>query len=163
MTVLEPEPVQREAEDNTRLNELEGAFDRAVTDEDRERILAEASTLLREPISPANIQRTEQYTAASNLLTVAIDNMPKQENGHDAIPFTGMGYSERDGMLVVRIHQDFSTLANMQGYEKIIRGVIGNELDLKLVHDGDYFQLAECPNGPLDGCNLLGPGIEAGR
>jgi len=120
---------------------LEDAFDRAATDEDRERIMAEASTLLREPISPANIQRTEQYTEAPNLLTVAIANMPKQENGHAAIPFTRMGYSEQDGMLVVRIHQDFSTLANMQVYEKLIRGVIGNEIDLKIVHGGEYWQL----------------------
>ena len=67
--------------------------------------------------------------------------MPKQENGHAAIPFTRMGYSEQDGMLVVRIHQDFSTLANMQVYEKLIRGVIGNEIDLKIVHGGEYWQL----------------------
>ena len=141
VTVLEPEPVQKEAEDRTRLEELEDAFSRAVTDEDRERILAEASELLREPHSPANIQRTAQYTEAANILTVAIANMPKQENGHAAIPFTSIGYSERDGMLVVGIHQDFSTLANMQGYEKLIRSVIGDEIDLKIVHGGEYWQL----------------------
>ena len=142
MTVLEPEPVQREAEDLTRLNELEAAFDSATTDEERERILAEASAHLREPTSPANPQRTAQYTAAMNILTLAITDMPKQENGHAAVPFTSIGYSERDGMLVVEIHQDFSTLDNMKAYEKLIRGVIGNEIDLKLVHGGDYWRLS---------------------
>ena len=141
VTILEPEPVQREEEDRTRLIELDGEYDRATTDEDRERIMAEASELLREPYSPANIQRTAQYTEAADLLTRAIAKMPKQENGHAAIPFTSIGYSERDGMLVVEIHQDFSTLANMQGYEKLIRSVIGYEIDLKIVHGGDYWQL----------------------
>ncbi|MDE0526471.1 MAG: hypothetical protein OXI27_07765 [Thaumarchaeota archaeon] len=159
-TVLAPEPVQREAEDRTRLNELEAAFDNAKTDEERERILAEASTHLREPTSLANPQRTAQYTEVSNLLTLAITDMPKQENGHAAVPFTRIGYSEQDGMLVVRIHQDFSTLDNMKAYEKIIRGVIGNEIDLKLVHGGDYWVLAECPNGPLEDCDPLESGIE---
>jgi len=141
VTVFEPEPIQKETEDRTRLNELEGAFDRAATDEERERIMAEASELLREPVSPADPQRTAQYTEVMNLLTVAIDNMPKQDNGHDAVPFTSIGYSERDGMLVVSIHQDFSTLDNMQEYEKLIRSVIGDEIDLKLVHGGEYWQL----------------------
>lgn len=140
-TVFEPEPVQRGGEDRTRLNELEAAFDKAETDEERERIMAEASELLREPTSPANLQRTAQYTEAANLLTLAIGAMPKQEDGHAAIPFTSIGYSEQDGMLVVRIHQDFSTLANMQEYEKLIRSVIGNEIDLKIVHGGEYWQL----------------------
>ena len=142
MTVFEPYPVQKEAEDLTRLNELEGEYDMATTDEERERIMAEASTYLREPTSPANPQRTAQYTEVMNLLTAAINNMPKQDNGHAAIPFTSMGYSERDGMLVVDIHQDFSTLDNMKKYEKLIRGVIGDEIDLKLVHGGDYYQLS---------------------
>ena len=126
-TVFEPDPVQRIADDRTRLNELEAAFDSATTDEERERIIAEASTHLREPASPVNLQRTAQYTAAAHLLTAAIADMPKQDDEHAAIPFTRMGYSERDGMLVVRIHQDFSTLDNMKKYEKTIRGVIGNE------------------------------------
>ena len=141
-TVYEPDPVQRPADDRTRLNELEATFDRATTDEERERIIAEASTHLKESASPANLQRTAQYTAAAHLLTAAIADMPKQENGHAAIPFTRMGYSEQDGMLVVRIHQDFSTLDNMKKYEKTIRGVIGNEIDLKLVHGGGYWQLS---------------------
>lgn len=155
ITVFEPEPIQREKEDRIRLNELEDAFNSAETAKDRERIRAEASTLLREPISPTNIQRTAQYTEAANLLTVAIADMPKQENGHRAIPFTRMGYSEQDGMLVVRIHQDFSTLDNMKRYEKLIRSVIGNEIDLKIVHGGEYWQLAECPNGSLSDCDPL--------
>lgn len=147
VTVLEPEPVQEEAEDLTRLIELEGEYNNATTDEDRERIKAEALTLLREPTSPANPQRTAQYSEARDLLTAAIDAMPKQENGHDAVPFTGIGYNERDGMLVVEIHQDFSTLAKMQGYEQLIRDVIGDKIDLKIVNGGEYWQSGECPNG----------------
>ena len=160
VTVLEPEPVQKEAEDLTRLIELEGEHDRATTDEERERIMAEALTHLREPTSPANPQRTAQYTEVMNLLTAAIDDMPKQENGHDAVPFTSIGYSEQDGMLVVEIHQNFSTLANMQGYEQLIRGVIGNKIDLKIVNGGEYWQLGECPNGPLNDCDPLESGVE---
>ena len=160
VTVLEPEPVQKVAKDLARLNELEGEYDRAVTDKDRERIKAEALTLLREPTSPANIQRTEQYIKAMNLLTTAINNMPKQESGHAAIPFTSMGYSEQDRMLVVEIHQNFSTLANMQGYEQLIRGVIGNKIDLKIVHGGEYWQLGECPNGPLNDCDPIESGVK---
>ena len=159
-TVYEPDPVQRVAEDRTRLNELEAAFNSATTDEERERIIAEASTHLREPASTADLQRTAQYAAAAHLLTAAIADMPEQANGHAAIPFTRMGYSEQDRMLVVRIHQDFSTLDNMKGYEKLIRGVIGNEIDLKLVHGGSYWRLSECPRGPLNDCDPLESGIE---
>ena len=148
ITIFEPKSTQTETADRTRLNELEDEFNKAETDKERERIITEASIHLRESAPPTNLKRMTQYTEAVNRLTTAVNNMPKQEDGHAAIPFTRMGYSEQDEMLVVRIHQDFSTLDNMKRYE-LIRDVIGKELDLKIVDGGDYWRLSECPNCPL--------------
>ena len=65
--------------------------------------------------------------------------MPKQ-GVHKAIPFTSIGYNHDSEMLEIRIHQDFVTMNNMNNYEKIIRSVVGNSIDLKLFNGGDYWQ-----------------------
>lgn len=61
---------------------------------------------------------------------------------------------------MVGIHQNFSTLANMREYESLIRGVIGSEIDLRIVHGEEYWKLEEYPNGHLNDCNPSMSGIE---
>ena len=147
-------------EDRTVLNSLEDAFGNAETDTERESIKAEAQNLLRGPPSfAADVQRTLQYGNAKEILTDSIVEMPKQD-GHNAIPFTQIGYSTRSGMLEVKIHQDFATANNMQQYESIIRSIIGNQIDLKISNGGDYWALGTCSNGPLNDCNPLESGVE---
>ena len=130
-------------EDRTALNSLEYAFGNAETDTERESIKAEAQNLLREPPSfAADAQRTLQYGNVKEVLTDSIAEMPKQD-GHNAIPFTQIGYSTSSGMLEVRIHQDFATANNMQQYESIIRSIIGNQIDLKISNGGNYWVTAQ--------------------
>ena len=130
-------------EDRTALNSLEDAFDSAETDTERESIKAEAQNLLREPRSfAADVQRTLQYDNAKEILTDSIVKMPKQD-GHNAIPFTQIGYSTRSGMLEVRIHQDFATADNMRQYESIIRQIIGDQIDLRISNGGSYWVAAQ--------------------
>ena len=130
-------------EDRTALNSLEGEFDGAETDTERESIKAEAQNLLRElPSFAADAQRTLQYGNAKEILTDSIVKMPKQD-GHNAIPFTQIGYSTRSGMLEVRIHQDFATADNMRQYESIIRAIIGDQIDLRISNGGNYWVAAQ--------------------
>ena len=130
-------------EDRTVLNSLEDAFDSAETDTERESIKAEAQNLLRElPSFAADVQRTLQYDNAKEILTDSIVKMPKQD-GHNAIPFTQIGYSTRSGMLEVRIHQDFATADNMRQYESIIRAIIGDQIDLRISNGGNYWVAAQ--------------------
>ena len=130
-------------EDRTVLNSLEDAFDSAETDTERESIKAEAQNLLRElPSFAADVQRTLQYDNAKEILTDSIVEMPKQD-GHNAIPFTQIGYSTRSGMLEVRIHQDFATAENMRQYESIIRAIIGDQIDLRISNGGNYWAAAQ--------------------
>ena len=130
-------------EDRTALNSLEYAFGNAETDTERESIKAEAQNLLRElPSFAADVQRTLQYGNAKEILTDSIVKMPKQD-GHNAIPFTQIGYSTRSGMLEVGIHQDFATADNMRQYESIIRQIIGDQIDLRISNGGSYWVAAQ--------------------
>ena len=149
VTVIEPDPVQSEKENRTELIALEDAFNKADTDEERERIKAEVSKLLREQV-PLNLEKAIKHNEAKDMLVEAIHIMPRQDNGHAAIPYTGIGHDTKTGLLTVRIHQDFATLDNMKEYEKTIRSVIGDEIDLKISNGGEYWTLGDCPNCPLN-------------
>ena len=130
-------------EDRTALNSLEYAFGNAETDTERESIKAEAQNLLREPPSfAADAQRTLQYGNVKEILTDSIAEMPKQD-GHNAIPFTQIGYSTSSGMLEVKIHQNFATADNMRQYESIIRQIIGDQIDLRISNGGNYWVTAQ--------------------
>ena len=142
-TVIDTTLTNPVKEDRTALNSLEDAFDSAETDTERESIKAEAQNLLRElPSFAADVQRTLQYGNAKEILTDSIVKMPKQD-GHNAIPFTQIGYSTRSGMLEVRIHQDFATADNMRQYESIIRAIIGDHIDLRISNGGSYWVTAQ--------------------
>ena len=71
-------------------------------------------------------------------------------NDVNTYPYTGIGHDTKTGLLTVRIHQDFATLDNMKEYEKTIRSVIGDEIDLKISNGGEYWTLGDCPNCPLN-------------
>ena len=142
-TVIDTTLTNPVKEDRTALNSLEDAFDGAETDTERELIKAEAQNLLMEPPSfAADVQRTLQYGNAKEILTDSIVKMPKQD-GHNAIPFTQIGYSTRSGMLEVGIHQDFATADNMRQYESIIRQIIGDQIDLRISNGGNYWVAAQ--------------------
>ena len=142
-TVIDTTLTNPVKEDRTALNSLEDAFDSAETDMERESIKAEAQNLLGEPRSfAADAQRTLQYGNAKEVLTDSIVEMPKQD-GHNAIPFTQIGYSTRSGMLEVGIHQDFATADNMRQYESIIRAIIGDQIDLRISNGGNYWVTAQ--------------------
>ena len=142
-TVIDTTLTNPVKEDGTVLNSLEDAFDSAETDAERESIMAEVQNLLGEPPSfAADVQRTLQYGNAEEVLTDSIVEMPKQD-GHNAIPFTQIGYSTRSGMLEVRIHQDFATAENMRQYESIIRAIIGDQIDLRISNGGNYWVAAQ--------------------
>ena len=142
-TVIDTTLTNPVKEDRTALNSLEDAFDGAETDTERELIKAEAQNLLMEPPSfAADVQRTLQYGNAKEILTDSIVKMPKQD-GHNAIPFTQIGYSTRSGMLEVGIHQDFATADNMRQYESIIRAIIGDQIDLRISNGGNYWVAAQ--------------------
>ena len=142
-TVIDTTLTNQVKEDRAVLNSLEDAFDSAETDTERESIKAEAQNLLMEPPSfAADVQRTLQYDNAKEILTDSIVKMPKQD-GHNAIPFTQIGYSTRSGMLEVGIHQDFATADNMRQYESIIRQIIGDQIDLRISNGGDYWVAAQ--------------------
>ena len=142
-TVIDTTLTNPVKEDRTVLNSLEDAFDSAETDAEKESIMAEVQNLLGEPRSfAADVQRTLQYGNAEEVLTDSIVEMPKQD-GHNAIPFTQIGYSTRSGMLEVRIHQDFATAENMRQYESIIRAIIGDQIDLRISNGGNYWVAAQ--------------------
>ena len=142
-TVIDTTFTNPAKEDRTALNSLEDAFDSAETDTERESIKAEAQNLLMElPSFAADAQRTLQYDNAKEILTDSIVEMPKQD-GHNAIPFTQIGYSTRSGMLEVGIHQDFATADNMRQYESIIRAIIGDQIDLRISNGGSYWVTAQ--------------------
>ena len=142
-TVIDTTLTNPVKEDGTVLNSLEDAFDSAETDAERESIMAEVQNLLGEPPSfAADVQRTLQYGNAEEVLTDSIVEMPKQD-GHNAIPFTQIGYSTRSGMLEVKIHQDFATAENMRQYESIIRAIIGDQIDLRISNGGNYWVAAQ--------------------
>ena len=142
-TVIDTTLTNPVKEDRTVLNSLEDAFDSAETDAERESIMAEVQNLLGEPRSfAADVQRTLQYDNAKEILTDSIVEMPKQD-GHNAIPFTQIGYSTRSGMLEVKIHQDFATAENMRQYESIIRAIIGDQIDLRISNGGNYWVAAQ--------------------
>ena len=142
-TVIDTTLTNPVKEDRTVLNSLEDAFDSAETDAERESIKAEAQNLLMElPSFAADVQRTLQYDNAKEILTDSIVKMPKQD-GHNAIPFTQIGYSTRSGMLEVGIHQDFATAENMRQYESIIRQIIGDQIDLRISNGGSYWVTAQ--------------------
>ena len=160
VTIIEPDPVQSEKEDRTELIALEDAFNKADTDEERERIKAEAAELLREQVPLTNLEKAIKHNEAKDMLGEAIHTMPRQDNGHAAIPYTSIGHDTKTGLLTIEIHQDFATLDNMKEYEKTIRSVIGDEIDLKISNGGEYWILGDCPNGPLNDCNPLESSIE---
>ena len=138
-TVIELE-LQTQSPDRSELIALEHAFNSAQTVQERELIKSQASHILRETTySQADIQKGNEYTQIKDKLIDAIANMPKQDR-HNAIPFTGMGYDHDSKMLEVQIHQDFVTKENMKKYERIIRGIVGNAIDLKLSNGGNYWQ-----------------------
>ena len=142
-TVIDTTLTNPVKEDRTVLNSLEDAFDSAETDAEKESIMAEVQNLLGEPRSfAADVQRTLQYDNAKEILTDSIVEMPKQD-GHNAIPFTQIGYSTRSGMLEVKIHQDFATAENMRQYESIIRAIIGDQIDLRISNGGNYWVAAQ--------------------
>ena len=142
-TVIDTTLTNPVKEDRTVLNSLEDAFDSAETDAEKESIMAEVQNLLGEPRSfAADVQRTLQYDNAKEILTDSIVEMPKQD-GHNAIPFTQIGYSTRSGMLEVKIHQDFATAENMRQYESIIRQIIGDQIDLRISNGGNYWVAAQ--------------------
>ena len=85
VTVIEPDPVQSEKENRTELIALEDAFNKADTGEERERIKAEVSKLLREQV-PLNLEKAIKHNEAKDMLVEAIHIMPRQDNGHAAIP-----------------------------------------------------------------------------
>lgn len=159
-TVIEPEFVARSSPDTLALIALDEAYGEAETDEERQAIKAQAEKLLVKRTSTSfDQERTVMYLEAKDVLVDAIGEMSKID-GHNAIPYTRAGYSSETGMLIIAIHQDFATLENMEKYEKTIRSVIGDEIDLKLSNGGEYWQLATCNNGALADCDPLESGVE---
>jgi hypothetical protein len=148
-------------EDRSKLISLEKAFDNAKSDKFREMIKKEALKHLKikqiQTIEEQN--RSIQYNEVKDVLVDKILAKPKI-NGENAIPFTRIGYDSESKTLEVRIHKDSANMVKMIVYEKLIRSIIGTEIDVKLSNGGEYWDLATCSNGPLDDCSTLESGIE---
>ena len=148
-------------EDRSKLISLEKAFDNAKSEKPREEIKKEALKHLKtkqiQTIAEQN--RVTQYNEVKDVLVDKILAKPKI-NGENIIPFTRIGYDSENKILEVRIHKDSANLVKMLVYEKLIRSMVGAEIDVRLSNGGEYWDLATCSNGPLDDCSTLESGIE---
>ena len=159
-TLIQPDFVTKVKEDRSELIALDEAYGKASTDKEREAIKAAADEIMqKDRPSVDELQKGANYMEIKDELVASITSMPKIGE-HFAIPFTGVGYDRDSASLEIRIHQDFATMENMKNYEKTIRSIVGDDVDLKISNGGEYSQLATCPTGPLDDCDPLESGIE---
>lgn len=162
-TTIKTEKKQNTMMDNAvkKLEKLEMKLDKANNAKQRQQIHDQMDRVKEHTLNQlqkVDAQRQAKYALHVEKLSNNVFDNSKSGSDKRLVPFTDIGYRTTDDALVIGIEPQVVTTQNMQNYASIIRGIVGDDVDIVL-EKGSIWKSGDC-SSRTSNCNEIEGGVK---